>query len=102
MRRFFRLLPALAMRAHRIHNFTIMPSLVRRPKRMPLAQLFYNTRYRTGEYALRSFMVLLPWIPYRWLEVFTSGMARLAFMLMWKYRRRMEESVTRALGERIS
>lgn len=102
MRRLFRFLRALAIRAKRIHNFTMVRRIVRRPKRTPLAQFFYNSRYRTGEYALRSFMVLLPWIPYRWLEVSTSGLARLAFMLMWQYRRRMEESVARALGERIS
>ena len=47
-------------------------------------------------------MALLPWIPYRWLEIFTSAMARLAFILMWKYRRRMEESVARALGDQIT
>jgi len=47
-------------------------------------------------------MALLPWIPYRWLEIFTSAMARLAFILTWKYRRRMEESVARALGDQIT
>jgi KDO2-lipid IV(A) lauroyltransferase len=66
-----------------------------------VAQFLHNFRYRAGEYALRGFMRVLPWIPYRWLELFTSGMARFAFVMMWKYRARMEESVTRALGDQM-
>jgi KDO2-lipid IV(A) lauroyltransferase len=75
---------------------------VRHPKRSALAQAFYDARYRSGEYALRGFMVLLPWVPYRWLEIFTSGMSRLAFMFLWRYRKRMEASVAKALGEKIT
>jgi KDO2-lipid IV(A) lauroyltransferase len=90
------------MRVKRIHNFTMARRIVRRPKRTPVAQFFYKSRYRTGEYALRIFIALLPWIPYRWLEIFTAGMAQLAFMLMWRYRRRMEESVRRALGQQMN
>ncbi|MGH7931471.1 MAG: lysophospholipid acyltransferase family protein, partial [Candidatus Binatia bacterium] len=63
---------------------------------------FHNSRYRTGEYALRSLMTLLPWIPYRGLEIFTSGTARLAFVLMSKYRKRMQDSVARALREQVN
>jgi KDO2-lipid IV(A) lauroyltransferase len=34
--------------------------------------------------------------------MFTSGTARLAFLLMWKYRKRMQDSVARALGDQLS
>ena len=73
-----------------------------RRKRTPAAKFFHDLRYRTGEYALRSFIVLLRWIPYRWLEIFTWGMARFAFLMMWKYRSRMEANVTRALAGQMS
>jgi KDO2-lipid IV(A) lauroyltransferase len=102
VRRLFCFSLALAMRAKRIHNLIMVRAKVRRPKRSALAQAFYDARYRSGEYALRGFMVVLPWVPYRWLEIFTSGMSRLAFMFLWRYRKRMEASVTKALGEQIT
>jgi Kdo2-lipid IVA lauroyltransferase/acyltransferase len=74
---------------------------VPRPQRGPIAQFFHNSRYRAGEYALRGFMRVLPRIPYRSLKLLTSGMARFAFLAMWKYRARMEESVTRAFGDQM-
>jgi KDO2-lipid IV(A) lauroyltransferase len=73
-----------------------------RPKRTPTAEFFHSLRYRAGEYALRSFLLLLPWIPYRWLETFTSTMAQFAFLVLWKYRTRMEESIAKAFGDRMS
>jgi KDO2-lipid IV(A) lauroyltransferase len=59
-------------------------------------------RYRIGEYALRSFVATLPWIPLRWLVHFTNFCAAVAFVCLWKYRRRMEENVAMALGAEIS
>src|SRR2546427_1272767 len=41
-----------------------MPSRKRKQK-SSLGQFFYGLRYRIGEYALRSFVAALPWIPYR-------------------------------------
>ena len=46
-------------------------------------------------------MAVLPWFPYHWLKLFTSGMARLTFIVMWTYRARMEENVARALGDQM-
>jgi KDO2-lipid IV(A) lauroyltransferase len=47
-------------------------------------------------------VALLPWIPYRVLEIFTSGSARLAFVVMRKYRQRMQENAARALGSQMN
>jgi KDO2-lipid IV(A) lauroyltransferase len=71
-------------------------------KRLPIGRLFYSFRYRIGEYALRSFVALLPSIPYRCTVFFISLMARFTFMLLRKYRRRMEENVEKALGQQIA
>ena len=54
-----------------------------------------------GEYTLRGFVALLPWIPYRLLVLYTSLMARLTFAILWRYRRRMEENVAMALADQI-
>ena len=47
-------------------------------------------------------MGLLPRIPRRWLMSFISLMSRLTFVLLWKYRRRMEENLEKALGDHIT
>jgi Kdo2-lipid IVA lauroyltransferase/acyltransferase len=75
--------------------------MARQPKRSPTWQFLRNFRYRVGEYALRSFVAVLRWIPYRWIVPFTSQMAWLTFKLLWKYRKRMEENVENALIEQI-
>ena len=67
-----------------------------------VGRFFYGLRYRIGEYALRGFSVVIPWIPYHLLRLYTLLMARVTFTLLWKYRRRMEENVAMALGDRIS
>jgi lauroyl/myristoyl acyltransferase len=70
--------------------------------RFSVGGFFYRLRYRIGEYALRSFSVVMPWIPYRLLLLYTLVMARVTFTILWKYRRRMEENVAMALGDKIS
>ncbi|HEX9662947.1 MAG TPA: lysophospholipid acyltransferase family protein [Candidatus Binatia bacterium] len=47
-------------------------------------------------------MGLLPRIPYRCSAFITSLMARFTFMFLWKYRRRMEANVEKALGHHIA
>jgi len=47
-------------------------------------------------------MALLPRIPYRCSAFITSLMARFTFVLLWKFRRRMEENVEKALGHDIA
>jgi KDO2-lipid IV(A) lauroyltransferase len=70
-------------------------------RRAGLAALFYDLRYRFGEYALRGFIRCLPFIPFRAVELFTSVMARLTFFLIWRYRERMEMNIGAALGREI-
>jgi KDO2-lipid IV(A) lauroyltransferase len=74
----------------------------RRKKRSRSGQFFYDLRYRFGEYALRSFVAVLPSIPATWLTRFTRFCAWMSFGLLWKYRRRMEANVTMALGNEIT
>jgi KDO2-lipid IV(A) lauroyltransferase len=76
--------------------------MVRSAKLPPKRSPFYSCKYRIGEYALRSFVALLPWIPYRCVALFTAVMARFSFMLLWKYRKRMEANVEKALDGQIA
>ena len=82
-----------------IHN-SPMPSRKRKQK-SPIGEFFYGLRYRIGEYALRAFVAALPWIPYRLLVLFTEFWAWVTFGFLWKYRRRMEENVSMALGKSL-
>ncbi len=59
---------------------------------------FYWLRYRIGECCLRAFIFVLPWIPRRLLILFTFAAGRLTFAVLWKYRIRMEENVSSAMG----
>lgn len=66
-------------------------------RRSKLGQFFYDFRYRLGEYSLRAMMAVLPYIPYRWVILFTSAMARITYVLLWKFRARMHENIDLAL-----
>jgi len=70
-------------------------------KRSAIGWFFYGLRYRFGEYALRSFVAALPWIPSRLFVLFTNFWAWVAFGCLWKYRTRMEENVSMTLGKEI-
>ena len=74
----------------------------RRKTTTPVGQFFYWLRYRVGEYSLRGFVAIAPWVPYRWLVLFASFFAWATFGVLRQYRRRMEDNVTRALGHQIS
>jgi KDO2-lipid IV(A) lauroyltransferase len=76
--------------------------MMTRPRNRATRKFFYRLRYRIGEYAMRAFVALLPWIPYRLLLFYISVMARLTFALLWKYRARMEENIAIALGDEIT
>ena len=75
--------------------------MARRSTQAVIGDFFHQVRYRTGEYALRGLIGLLPWIPYRLLVLSTSFWAWVSFSLLWQYRRRMEENVAAALGDQI-
>src|SRR5262245_8860705 len=73
----------------------------RRRQKTRLKRALYNFRYRISEYSLRATMSFLSYIPDRVLAVYLGSVARLAFILMWRHRRRMEENIALALGGEI-
>ena len=75
--------------------------MARLSRRAGLGLFLYDLRYRIGEYALRSFIGCLPYIPFRAFELFTATMSTAAFYLLWRYRRRMEENIAVSLSQEI-
>ena len=75
--------------------------MVRKPGKSKLRELLYNFRYRCGEQALRSFVHILPYIPYGMTRGFTRLMARTTFIFMRGYRKRMAENIESVLGQEI-
>ena len=67
-------------------------------KRSRIAEAFYWLRYRVGEYSLRGFVAVFPWIPQRLLSAFASWGERLTFAILWRYRIRMEENLSMAMA----
>ena len=65
----------------------------------PVKKFFYWLRYRIGEYCLRGFVLVLPWTPHRLLALFTSAAAQLTFVVLWKYRIRMQENLSMVMGK---
>ena len=61
----------------------------------------YNLRYRSGEYCLRGFTALLPYIPFRLVQIFASFLAWAAYAVSRRYSRRMEDNLAAALGKEI-
>lgn len=60
---------------------------------------FYWLRYRIGEFFLRGFIRVFPRVPSRLMLAFTAFVSRLTLVLLWKYRRRMEENVAAGMAE---
>ena len=69
-----------------------------RQRRRSQRRLLFDLRYRIGECCLRGFMFLLPGIPKRLLWLFTAAVARLTFVVLRKYRIRMEENLSRVMS----
>ncbi|HEY2989566.1 MAG TPA: lysophospholipid acyltransferase family protein [Candidatus Binatia bacterium] len=65
----------------------------------PLVSSLDWLRYRSGEYSLRGFVRLLPSLPPRTVSVVTSALARATFLLLWKYRQRMEQNLGMAMAK---
>jgi len=68
-------------------------------RRSPLGQVFYDLRYRVGEFWLRGFIACLPYVPFVVVERFTTLVAWISFKLMPVYRQRMEENIALTLGK---
>jgi Kdo2-lipid IVA lauroyltransferase/acyltransferase len=64
-----------------------------------LKKFLYRFLYRTAEYCLRAIIFLVPRIPHRLLVLLTSATVRLTFVILWPYRKLMEENVSMALSD---
>jgi KDO2-lipid IV(A) lauroyltransferase len=71
----------------------------RKRKRSVAGQLLYDFRYRFGEYVLRAFVYLLPRLPLPFILLCMRFMAHVTYLLLWRYRRRMEENVASVFRE---
>ena len=69
--------------------------------RFPFKKFLYWLLYRTAEYCLRAIIFLVPRIPHRLLVLMTSATARLTFVILWKYRKLMEENVSMAMSDQF-
>src|SRR5215510_9554318 len=70
-----------------------------RRQKTRLQRALYAFRYRVGEFVLRAFISCVRHVPYSLLLLFTRVMARMTFILLWQYRRRMAENVALVMGE---
>lgn len=50
---------------------------------------------------MKGFVRALPWMPSRLVYTFTSAVARVSFVLLWKYRRRMEQNLALAMADEL-
>jgi Kdo2-lipid IVA lauroyltransferase/acyltransferase len=57
--------------------------------------------YRTAEYCLRALIFLVPRTPPRLLVLITSAVSRLTFVILWRYRKLMEENVSMAMSDQF-
>jgi Kdo2-lipid IVA lauroyltransferase/acyltransferase len=73
----------------------------RRSLLAPLVESFDWLRYRAGEYCMRGFVRVLPWLPASFLSVLISTMARLTFVILWRYRIRMEQNLATAMANEL-
>ena len=69
--------------------------------RFSFKKFLYRLWYRTAEYCLRAFIFLVPRIPHRLLVLMTSAVARLTFVILWRYRKLMEENVSMAMSDQF-
>jgi KDO2-lipid IV(A) lauroyltransferase len=67
--------------------------------RFSLKKFSYWLLYRTAEFCLRAIIFLVPKIPHRLLVLMTSATARLTFIILWPYRKVMEENVSMTMSD---
>jgi KDO2-lipid IV(A) lauroyltransferase len=74
----------------------------RRRRRSWIKRILYTVRYRVGEFVVRGFVRIFPWVPYPLLVRFAKFAARITFACCWKYRRQMEANVALAMGNQLT
>lgn len=72
--------------------------MAKKKRRSPPGRFLYGLRYRIGEHMLRGFIAVLPRIPQRRRLALTGFLARITFIVLWRFRRRMDENVAAAIG----
>ena len=74
-----------------------------RPKRLLklLPTPLHWLRYRVGEYCLRGFVRVLPWLPVRFLSLLTFAGGRWTYAILRGYRTRMETNLAIAMREEL-
>ena len=75
-------------------------SRLRRIARAIIAALDW-LRYRAAEYSMRVFVRALPRMPARVLSGLTSAVSRATYVMLWKYRRRMEQNLAVAMANEL-
>ena len=82
-----------------------MASLKKKRKRQkpldPLVTALDWSRYRLGEFCMRGFVRVLPWLPAGFLSAVTSASGRATFFLLWRYRVRMEQNLALAMADEL-
>ena len=71
-------------------------------KRRTPQRFLYGLRYRVGEYAMRTFVRVLPLFPDWWVLAYTRFLAKVTFLLLSGYRNRMEENLEAAFGNQYT
>jgi KDO2-lipid IV(A) lauroyltransferase len=66
-----------------------------------MPKLLYSLRYRVGEYWMRGFVAIFPYLPARIIEPMLDFSAHATFLLLRKYRRRMHETYFAVAGADI-
>jgi KDO2-lipid IV(A) lauroyltransferase len=75
--------------------------MLKRAKKPPRGGCWYSLRYRAGEYCLRGFIAVLPYLPARLLSRSTDFAGKLTFLLLGRYRRRMEQTLFSVIGAEV-
>lgn len=75
--------------------------MARRHRRSRIGDALYWLRYRIGEFFLRGFVALMPWIPRALLLLVTEFAARTSYLVLWRYRKRMQENLAIAMGKGV-
>jgi Kdo2-lipid IVA lauroyltransferase/acyltransferase len=78
-----------------------MAAAKKKKKRQGLFEAFNWLRYRVGEYCMRGFVRVLPWLPAGFVSVLMSTIGRATFVVLWKYRVRMEQNLAMAMANEL-
>ncbi len=61
----------------------------------------YRLRYRAGEYFIRALIASFRWLPASAPRYIASLTERVSFRLLWRYRKRMHDTLAHTMGEEL-